>query len=107
MTLVSPSIHLASPRTITFLASLGGLKKKWQEPRGLVWQCGAVAVCDHHLNCQSGGLKWLVSILSQVGIVPKSGFSSFLAWAFVPNCMNSSGVSIHSYCFHVNGHHIK
>ena len=57
MTLLSPPIHLASPRMVIFLASLGGLKKKWQDPRGLVWQHGAVAVCDHPLNCQSGSLR--------------------------------------------------
>ena len=44
-----------------FLASLGGLKKKWQDSRGLVQQCGAVVVCYHPLNCHPGGLSRLVS----------------------------------------------
>ena len=57
---------------VTFLASLGGLKKKWQDPRGLVWQCGAVAVHDCPLNCQSGGSRRLASTFSQVGSVPMS-----------------------------------
>ena len=34
-------------------------------------------------------------------------FFNFLAWTSAPNCMNSSGVSIHSHCFHVNGYQIK
>ena len=72
MTLVSPTIHSASPRMVTFQASLGGHKKMWQDPRGLVWQHGAVAVCDHPLNCQSGGSRRLVSTISQVGSVPTS-----------------------------------
>ena len=76
MTLVSPPIHLASPRMVTFLASLGGLRKKWQDPRGLVWQCGAVAVCDCPLNCQSGGSRRLMSTFSQVGSVPMSAKES-------------------------------
>ena len=72
MTLVSPPIHSVSLRMATFLASLGELKKKWKDLRGLVWQCGAVAVCDCPLNCQSGGLRRLMSTLSQVGSVPTS-----------------------------------
>ena len=47
-----------------FLASLAGLKKKWQDPRGLVQQCGAVAVCDCPLNCLYDGWRWLVSTFS-------------------------------------------
>ena len=31
----------------------------------------------------------------------------FLAQAFAPNCMNSSRVSIHGHCFHVNGCQIE
>ena len=38
------------------MASLGWPEKKLQDPRGLVWQLYAVAVCDCPLNCQSGGL---------------------------------------------------
>ena len=114
MTLVSPPIHLASQRMVTLLASLGGLKMKWQDPRCLVWQYGAVAAHDHPWNCQSSGSRSLVSTFSQVGSVPTSmkesiggnkwisnspwkrhsyrkpvGFSNFLAQASVPNCMNS------------------
>ena len=104
---MSPPIHLASLRMVTFVASLGGLKRKWQDPRGLVWQCRAVAVCDHPLNSQSGGLRRLASTFSQVGSVPTSAkesigdgykwismekmqlwqahlFLNFLAWAFAP-----------------------
>ena len=70
MTLESPPIHLVSLTLVTFLASLGGLKKKWQDPGGLVWQCGAVHNCP--LNCQPGGSRMLVSTFSQVGSVPTS-----------------------------------
>ena len=59
-----------------FLESLGGLKKKWQDHRGLIWQCGAVAVCDHPLNCQSGGLRRLESTFSLVGSVSTSAKES-------------------------------
>ena len=76
MTLVSPPIHPASLRMVTFLASLGGLKKKWQDCRGLVWQGGGVAVFDHPLNCQSGGSRRLVSTFFQVESVPTSAKES-------------------------------
>ena len=59
-----------SPSTVTFLASLGGPKKKLQDPRGLVWQLYAITVHGCPLNCQSGGLIRLVSTFSQVGSVP-------------------------------------
>ena len=98
-----------------FLASLGVLKKKWQEPRGLVWQCGPVAVHDCPLKCHSGGLRRLVSTLfpcrkcshicegihwwqiNGLSNSPWKGCSYckpicilvFLHRAFAPNCMNS------------------
>ena len=34
---------------------------KWQDPRGLVWQCGVVVVHDCPLNHHSGGSRRLVS----------------------------------------------
>ena len=34
-------------------------------------------------------------------------YPCFPVWALVPNCMNSSGVSIHGHCFYVNGCQIK
>ena len=43
----------------------GWAQKEVVDPRGLVWQCGAVAVCDHPLNCQSGGLRRQVSTFSR------------------------------------------
>ena len=35
--------------------------KKWQHLRGLILQCGAVAVHNHPLNCHSDGSRRLVS----------------------------------------------
>ena len=120
---MSPLIHLASQRAVTLLASLSGLKKKWQDPRGLVHQCEAVAICDHPLNCQSGGLRRLVSTFSQVGSVPTSAkgsvgdkwisnslwkrhsygkpicFLIFLHGLVCPNCMNLSRVTFMATAF--------
>ena len=45
---------------------------KWQDPRGLVQQCGAVMVSDHPLNYHSGGSRRLVSTFFLVGSVPTS-----------------------------------
>ena len=89
---------------VTFLVSLGG--SKVYSSSGLVWQSCAVAVCDHPLNCWSGGLIRLTSTYSQVRSIlhackevhwlwsneslthhelDTASTSPVHAWAFVPN----------------------
>ena len=111
-----------SPRMVTFSGILGcSSKQRWQDPRGLVWQCGAVAVHDCPLNCHSGGLRWLMSTffpgrtcphicegiywwqinmdfwltVEKMWLPQAHLYPCFLVQALAPNCMNTSRVSIH------------
>ena len=93
--------------SVTFLASLGGLKV--HSSGGLVWQPSAVAVHNCPLNSSSGGLIRLMNTYSYVGSIlytckevywcqlnrplphhelyvasTNPVISSFLAWAFAP-----------------------
>ena len=128
MTLVSLPIHPVSPRKVNFLASLSGPNKKWQDPRGLVQQCGAVVVHDNPkittLVVQEG---WWVPF-SEVGSVPTSAKDLLVADKWISNSLwkrcsyhspfvslfSCTGLcaqlyetiqsSIHGHCFCVNGH---
>ena len=109
-----------------------GSKRSGRIPRGLVQQCGAVVVQDYPLNCHSGGSSRLVSTfflgrkcshvckgihwwqingsLTHCGkdmVTTSSLYPCFLVWGPCTIHMNSSRVSIHGHCFHVNGHKIK
>ena len=70
MTSVSPLNPFSIPSESHISGVPGWAQKKLQYPRGLVWQLLAVAVHDHPLNCQSGGLIRLARTCSQVESIP-------------------------------------
>ena len=70
MTLVSPPIHPASLRRVTFSGIPGWAQKE------VAGSQRAVVVHNHPLNCNSGGSERLVSTLSLVGSVPTSAKES-------------------------------
>ena len=118
---------------VTFLASLGGLKKEvaGSQRSGLTaWSCGSSwpslelpiwwfenpgeylfpgRKCPY--VCKGIHWLWINGSLTHCGkdVVMASPlvFLIFLDKAPPSNCMNSSRVSIHGHCFCVNGHQIE